>query len=131
MKWATRSCRSALVTVLLAGLIVCQPDFGTATVLTLVVTTLVFSAGLSYRYLAGVAMLLLPTAILLVMGSAYRRRRLDAFLDPWGQQLGAGFQVVQSMIAVGSGGLFGPRPDGRRAERCSTSPSRTTTSSLP
>ncbi len=95
------------VTVLLAGLIVCQPDFGTATVLTAVVTTLMFSAGLSYRYLAGVAMLLLPTAILLVLGSAYRRRRLDAFLDPWAQQLGAGFQVVQSMIAVGSGGLFG------------------------
>ena len=96
-----------LVTVLLAGLIVCQPDFGTATVLTLVVTTLVFSAGLSYRYLAGAAMLLLPTAIFLVISSPYRWRRVEAFLDPWSQQLGSGFQVVQSMIAVGSGGLLG------------------------
>jgi cell division protein FtsW len=96
-----------VVTVSLAGLIVVQPDFGTATVLTLVVTAMVFAAGLSYRYLFGTALVLLPTAMMLILGSPYRRRRLMAFLDPWEQQFDAGFQVVQSLVAVGSGGLLG------------------------
>jgi cell division protein FtsW len=96
-----------VVTVSLAGLIVVQPDFGTATVLTLVVTSMIFAAGLSYRYLFGTALVLLPTAMMLILGSPYRRRRLMAFLDPWEQQFDAGFQVVQSLIAVGSGGLLG------------------------
>jgi len=96
-----------VVTVSLAGLIVVQPDFGTATVLTLVVTSMIFAAGLSYRYLFGTALVLLPTAMMLILGSPYRRRRLMAFLDPWEQQFDAGFQVVQSLVAVGSGGLLG------------------------
>jgi cell division protein FtsW len=96
-----------VVTVSLAGLIVVQPDFGTATVLMLVVTSMIFAAGLSYRYLFGTALVLLPTAMMLILGSPYRRRRLMAFLDPWAQQFDAGFQVVQSLVAVGSGGLLG------------------------
>lgn len=96
-----------VVTILLAGLIVCQPDFGTATVLTLVVTSVVFAAGLNYRFLFGTALILMPTAMLLILGSSYRRRRLMAFLNPWDQQFGDGFQVVQSLVAVGSGGILG------------------------
>ena len=96
-----------VVTLLLAGLIIVQPDFGTATVLTLIVTAMVFAAGLSYRYLVGTALVLLPTAMMLILSTAYRRRRLYAYLDPWSQQLGDGFQAVQSFIAVGSGGLLG------------------------
>jgi cell division protein FtsW len=96
-----------VVTLFLAGLIVLEPDFGTATVLTLVVLAIVFAAGLSYRYLIGAALVMLPTAMMLVLTSDYRRRRLFAFLDPWSQQFTDGFQIVQSLIAVGSGGIFG------------------------
>ncbi len=97
----------AVVTLTLAGLIIVQPDFGTATVLTLIVTAMVFAAGLSYRYLFGTALVLIPTAMMLILSTAYRRRRLYAYLDPWSQQLGDGFQAVQSFIALGSGGLLG------------------------
>jgi cell division protein FtsW len=96
-----------LVTLLLAGLIVGQPDFGTAAVLTMVVISVVFAAGLSYRYLIGAALVMLPTAMMLILGSPYRRRRLLAFVNPWDHQFDAGFQVVQSLVAVGSGGILG------------------------
>ena len=96
-----------LVTGALAGLMVLQPDFGTAAVVVLVVTTVVFAAGLSYRYLLGTLLVLLPTAMALIVTSPYRMRRLQAYLDPWADPLKDGYQVVQSLIAVGSGGVAG------------------------
>jgi cell division protein FtsW len=96
-----------LATGMFAGLMVLQPDFGTAAVLVLVVTTVVFAAGLSYRYLLGTALVLLPTAMALIVTSSYRMRRLQAYLDPWADPLKDGYQVVQSLIAVGSGGVAG------------------------
>jgi cell division protein FtsW len=96
-----------LLTAVLAGLIVLEPDFGTAVMLVLIVGTIVFTAGLSYRYLFGTLLVLLPAAMVLVLGSPYRRRRLESFLDPWKDPLGDGFQAIQSLIAVGSGGAFG------------------------
>ena len=96
-----------LVAGALAGLIVLQPDFGTATVLLIVVTSVVFAAGLSYRYLAGTMLILAPVAMVLIMTADYRLRRVMAFLDPWAVQLTDGYQIVQSLIAVGSGGVFG------------------------
>src|SRR5262245_5233899 len=91
------------VTFVLAGLIMIEPDFGTAVMVVCVVAILVFAAGLSYRYLLGMALILLPAAMLLVLTSNYRRRRLFSFLDPWQDPLGDGYQTIQSLIAVGSG----------------------------
>lgn len=96
-----------IITFALAALIILEPDFGTAAILVLIVTAVVFAAGLSYRYLLGTALVLLPTATALILSSPYRRRRLVSFLDPWSEPLGDGFQLIQSLIAVGSGGLFG------------------------
>jgi len=96
-----------LVTAALAGLIVLEPDFGTAVMVVLIVGTIVFAAGLSYRYLLGSLLVLLPAAMVLVLGSSYRRRRLESFLDPWKDPMGDGFQAIQSLIAVGAGGAFG------------------------
>jgi cell division protein FtsW len=96
-----------IVTLTIAGLVVLEPDFGTAAMLVLVAAAMVFAAGLSYRYVLGTALLLLPVATMLIAGSAYRRRRLLAFLDPWRDPLGDGFQIIQSLIAVGSGGTLG------------------------
>src|SRR4029079_10174932 len=84
-----------------------EPDFGTTAMIVCVVTTMVFAAGLSYRYLLGTLLVMLPMAMLLVMTKSYRLRRVMTFLDPWQDPLGAGYQTIQSLIAVGSGGPFG------------------------
>ena len=91
----------------LAGLIVMQPDFGTAAVLLAVIASVVFAAGLSYRYLVGASLLLAPVAMVIVATEPYRMRRITAFLDPWADPFDSGYQIVQSLIAVGSGGLVG------------------------
>jgi len=97
----------AAVTIVLAGLIYKEPDFGTAVVLVLVVATILFAAGLSYRYLAALGLMLLPAAMLAVWISPYRLRRLMTFLNPWQDPLGAGYQTIQAIVAVGSGGWLG------------------------
>ena len=96
-----------VVTLGLAALIVKEPDFGTAVVLTLVVTAIVFTAGLKYRYLFGALAIFALGGLALVIMEPYRFRRLLVFLDPWKDSLTYGFQITQSFIAVGSGGVLG------------------------
>jgi cell division protein FtsW len=91
----------------LVGLILIEPDLGTALLLLAVIGVMVFAAGISYRYIIGSALLALPAMYVLVWSAEYRRRRLFAFLDPWADPLGDGFQVIQSMIAIGTGGVTG------------------------
>ncbi len=97
----------AIITSGLVGLILLEPDFGTAVSLLAVTGMMIFAAGLSYRYLVGAALLSLPALYVILMSADYRRRRLLAFLDPWADPLGDGFQIIQSLIAVGTGGVFG------------------------
>jgi cell division protein FtsW len=97
----------AIVVGVLAGLILLQPDFGTAMSLLLIVGTMVFVAGLNYRYLVGTLLVTLPVIYIVLMSAPYRRRRLLAFWDPWADPQGDGFQIIQSLIAVGTGGVFG------------------------
>ncbi len=96
-----------IIVVGLVGLILAEPDFGTSMALLLITGVMVCAAGLHYRYIVGVALASVPAIYLIVMGSAYRRRRTLAFLNPWEDPLGDGFQIIQSMIAVGTGGLWG------------------------
>jgi cell division protein FtsW len=96
-----------IVVVLLVGLILLEPDFGTSMSLVLIASVMVFVAGLHYRFIAGAVLAALPALYILVMGSAYRRRRMFSFLNPWEDPLGDGFQIIQSLIAVGTGGLWG------------------------
>ena len=91
----------------LVGLILLQPDFGTAVSLLAVIGVMVFAAGISYRYLLGATLLALPALYVIMMQADYRRRRLLTFMDPWADPLGDGFQIIQSLIAVGTGGVFG------------------------
>ena len=91
----------------LVGLILLQPDFGTAMSLLLIVAAMVFAAGLNYRYLVGTLLAMAPAIYLVLMSADYRRRRLLAFWDPWADPQGDGFQIIQSLLAVGSGGVFG------------------------
>ena len=96
-----------IVVGLLGGLILLEPDFGTAISLLLIVVAMVFAAGLPYRYLVGAVLVALPAIYVVLVSASYRRRRLLAFWDPWADPLGDGFQIIQSLIAVGTGGLFG------------------------
>ena len=89
------------------GLIVIEPDFGTSIALLLIASVMVFSAGLSYRYLFSAVALGLPAVVLLIVTSDYRMGRVLTFLNPWEDRLGRGYQIIQSLIAVGSGGIRG------------------------
>ncbi len=97
----------ALIVGGLAGLILLEPDFGTSVALTAVVAAMVVAAGLNYRYIVGLAAVLLPIGYLVLISAPYRWRRLMAFLNPEADPLGDGFHLVQSLIAVGSGGWLG------------------------
>ncbi len=101
---------AAIVTGLLAGLILLQPDLGTAVLLVSTAALMLFLAGLSWRFVVASAAIALPVLYLLVISVPYRRARLFTFLEPERDPLGAGFQAMQSLIAVGSGGLFGLGP---------------------
>jgi cell division protein FtsW len=101
---------AGLVTLLLAALILFEPDMGTAVLLTATFMFMVFLAGLSWRYILCGLAVVPPLLGLLVMMEPYRRQRLFAFLDPERDPLGSGFQALQSLIAVGSGGVFGLGP---------------------
>jgi cell division protein FtsW len=97
----------AIVMVPMVGLILLQPDFGTAVSLLIIVAMMVFAAGLHYRYFIGVVLAAVPVLYVVLVSAPYRRRRLLAFWDPWADPLGDGFQVIQSLIAVGTGHIFG------------------------
>lgn len=91
----------------LAGLVLMEPDFGTAVALLAVVGSLIFAAGLSYRYLAAGVLIGVPTLYIILVQADYRIDRLISFWEPWKDPLGSGFQIIQSLIAVGTGGVFG------------------------
>jgi cell division protein FtsW len=97
----------AIVLACLVGLILLEPDFGTSMSLLAIAAVMVFAAGLNYAYIFGLLLAALPFIALVVMGTDYRRRRVLTFLDPWRDPLGDGFQVIQSLIAVGTGGIGG------------------------
>src|SRR3954453_3068865 len=92
---------------LLVLLILLEPDFGTSMSLALIAGVMVFAAGLSYLYVAAAGLMLVPLAAFIMLGADYRRRRLFAFMHPWDDPLGDGFQLIQSLIAVGTGGIHG------------------------
>jgi cell division protein FtsW len=96
-----------IVLAVMSGLILLQPDFGTAASLVGIIAVMIFAAGLPYRYLFGLALVAAPMAAFILWSAEYRRRRLLAFLNPWEDPLGDGFQVIQSLIAVGTGGIAG------------------------
>ncbi|MEK9172873.1 MAG: FtsW/RodA/SpoVE family cell cycle protein, partial [Nitrospirota bacterium] len=91
----------------IVGLILIEPDMGTAAVIGLVTLGLLFAGGARLGHLMVIGLAALPVLYLLVMRVAYRRQRIMSFLDPWSDPTGSGFQVIQSQLALGSGGLSG------------------------
>src|SRR3984893_9191747 len=88
-------------------LIVAQPDLGTSVDIVLIATAILFVAGLSWKWLVAAGAAALPVLSLLISHVSYRQARLMAFLNPDSDPLGSGFQLLQSLIAVGSGGFTG------------------------
>jgi cell division protein FtsW len=104
--------RYALVPVLvvaggLIGLIVAQPDLGTAAMVGAIVGAILFAAGLSYRYVVGCGLLALSGIFFLVILYPFRIKRIMAFIDPYSDPFDSGYQIIQSFIAIGSGGVLG------------------------
>ncbi|HXY25699.1 MAG TPA: putative lipid II flippase FtsW [Candidatus Acidoferrum sp.] len=98
----------AIAPVLLCvGLILAQPDLGTSVDIVLFATAILFVAGLSWKWIAAGAAAALPVLVLLITLAPYRLARFLAFWNPSSDPQGAGFQLRQSLIAVGSGGLTG------------------------
>jgi cell division protein FtsW len=90
-----------------AFLIFIQPDLGTAATLTLIGCVMLFVAGVRLRYFGALAVPGLAVLYQAVMVAAYRRDRIEAFLNPYSDPRGSGYQIIQSLIAVGTGGVTG------------------------
>lgn len=96
-----------IVLGVVVALILAEPDLGTSVSVVMIAAVMIFAAGLNYRYVVGLFLVSLPALFTLLYFSEYRRRRMLAFLNPWADPLGDGYQMIQSMIAVGTGGVFG------------------------
>ena len=96
-----------LVLGLVFGLVLMEPDLGTAGTIATTVVMMLIVAGVQLLHLTGIAVSGLPLFIYALMVEPYRRQRIFAFLDPWSVPKGAGFHIIQSLYALGSGGLFG------------------------
>lgn len=90
-----------------AGLILIEPDFGTAGILFVWTVMVLFVAGMRIKHLLVLGAVTLPLGILFMYLEPYRRARLTAFIDPWQDMQGNGYQIIQSMLAFSKGGFFG------------------------
>lgn len=98
---------NVLLMGLVVSLIVIQPDFGTGVMLLTVCFLMLFVAGVRLVHLLGVVAILTPFLIHVAMSAQYRLSRLRTFWDPWSDPLNAGWQVIQSLVAFGCGGIWG------------------------
>jgi cell division protein FtsW len=96
-----------LIMILIMSLIIFQPDFGTAIIIAALGTLILFIAGLKLHYLLFLLVIAMPGLVYLIIKAPYRLNRILVFLHPEYDPLGAGYQVSQSFIALGSGGFFG------------------------
>lgn len=98
---------SMSILILAFGLIMLQPDLGTGTVLMGTGCILIFIAGARYQHISGFLLLGIAGFIGLILAAPYRIQRIVAFLNPWQDPLGAGYHLIQSLFAIGPGGLLG------------------------
>lgn len=95
------------VLVVAAGLLLLEPDMGAVIVLMAVGMIMLFISGMQWRYFLGLGALLVAAATALIVFEPYRWKRVTGFLNPFDDPFGSGFQLVQSLIAIGRGELFG------------------------
>ena len=90
-----------------AVMLLLEPDFGTVLILTMLLYFMLFIGGVRVHHLLATALMALPLLIYVMTKAEYRLRRLMSFLDPWSDASGSGFHVIQSLIAFGSGQMWG------------------------
>ena len=95
------------ITLVVFALIMLQPDLGTGVILVLSIISILFISGVKINFFIGGGLLGLIGVVLLVIIAPYRMARITSFLDPWKDPLGSGFQMIQSLYAIGPGGLLG------------------------
>src|ERR1700722_3744043 len=93
--------------LVLVGLVVIEPDLGTAVEIFIIAVAMLYVAGLNGKYIIGAGLAALPIIYLLIVRVSYRYESVVAFLNPTADPQGSGFQLMQSLIAVGSGGFTG------------------------
>lgn len=95
------------VTGLVAGLVLIEPDMGTSVSVLVIGFGILYVAGTKIKHLASIAAGMVPVLSLAVLYKPYRVKRMLTFFNPWSDPAGSGFQLIQSFIALGSGGAFG------------------------
>ena len=88
-------------------LIMLEPDFGTAMVITITLIVIIFTSGVKLSFFTNIGIFSILGIILLIIIAPYRMARIVSFLNPWNDPLGSGFQIIQSLYAIGPGGLLG------------------------
>ena len=88
-------------------LIMLQPDLGTGLILFISIVSILFIAGVNMKFFVGGGIIGLLGVILLIIIAPYRMNRITSFINPWKDPLGTGFQMIQSLYAIGPGGLLG------------------------
>jgi len=96
-----------IILFLVFGLIMLQPDFGTGIVIVVSIVVLLFVSGVKMGFFIKIGILGLVGIIVLIIIAPYRMERIVSFLNPWSDPLGSGFQIIQSLYAIGPGGLLG------------------------
>ncbi len=89
------------------GIIMLEPDFGTGMILVVSIVALIFISGLDLKYFYYLFFIGIIGITLLIIVAPYRMDRITSFINPWKDPLGTGFQIIQSLYAIGPGGLFG------------------------
>ena len=95
------------LTFLIFGLVMLQPDFGTGMIIVVSVLAMLFIAGVNMKFFTGLGLLGILGIVSLIAVAPYRIDRITSFIDPWSDPLGTGFQIIQSLYAIGPGGLLG------------------------
>ena len=88
-------------------LIMLEPDFGTAMVITITLIVIIFTSGVKLSFFTNIGLIGILGIIILIIIAPYRMARIVSFLNPWSDPLGSGFQIIQSLYAIGPGGLLG------------------------
>lgn len=103
-----RSLRAPLILMgITFGLILLQPDLGTAAAIAAAGGIMLFVGGARLSHLFALVVAVVPAMAWMILGEEYRRKRFFAFLDPWADPQGSGYHIIQALYALGSGGLFG------------------------
>lgn len=106
LRWVTRLTWIGIFCIVLASILL-QPNLSTAALCGMLLWLIALAAGLPYSYLGGTAVAGVLMAVLSVSIRSYQRRRIMSFLNPWADPRGDGYQLIQSLLAVGSGGTWG------------------------